>query len=114
MSLRLTVIRRARSGPTVRKMTTSVYVFELHTSALGHNKYTYQISVDNSEGFARNSQNSPPLDHNLHTSRLDRLRRAMLERPARARATDLGPETLHVPSMGPKLHKSRLARVLGG
>ena len=114
MSLRLTVIRRARSGPTVRKMTTSVYVFELHTSALGYNKYTCQLSVDNSNGFAHNHRFPSPPDHNLHTSRLDRLRRAMLERPPRARTTDLGPETLQVPNMGPNEHKSTLTQVQGG
>ena len=55
----------------------------------------------------------PPAVHNWHTSRKNRLRGAMLERPPRACATDLGPETLHVPTMGPNEHKSRLAQVLG-
>ena len=109
MTLRLSVVRIARSGRTVRQMTTSVYVFELHTSALGHKASINSIPVQKLGGSGEISQKCPPLDHNLHTSHLDRLRRAMLERPARARATDLGPETLHVPSMGPNEHKSTLA-----
>ena len=72
-----------------------------------------QFRVKSDEISARNPL-FRPVGVYLHTSRFTGARRAMLERPPRARATDLGPETLHVPSMGPKLHKSRLARVLGG
>ena len=40
-------------------------------------------------------------------------RRAMFGRSPRANTTDLGPETLHVPSVGPKLPRTAFIPVVG-
>ena len=66
---RLSVVRRARSGRTVRQMTTSVHVLELHTSALGHKAYVNSIPVQKVGGSGEISQKITPLDHSLNTSR---------------------------------------------
>ena len=54
------VIRRARSGRTVRQMTTSVHVLELHTSAQGHRAYVHSIPVQNVGGSGEISHEFPP------------------------------------------------------
>ena len=54
------VIRRARSGRTVRQMTTSVHVLELHTSAQGHKAYVHSIPVQNVGGSGEISHEFPP------------------------------------------------------
>ena len=97
------VIRRARSGRTVRQMTTSVQVLELHTSAQGHKAYVHSIPVQNVGGSGEISHEFPPiLAHKKNTSRFTGARRAIFGRSARARATDSGYETLHVPTTGSK------------
>ena len=50
---------------------------------------------------------------NLHTSRFTGARRAMFGRSARARATDSGSETLHVPTIGSKQPRTALVLCRG-
>ena len=113
MTLRPSVVRRARSGRTVRQMTTSVHVPELHTNALGDKAEVKSIPVQTVGGSGEISQNSTLLDLNLHTSRFTGARRAMFGRSARARATSSGSETLHVPTMGSKQPRTALVLCTG-
>ena len=60
MTLRLSVVRIARSGRTVRQMTASAYVLELHTSALGHKASINSIPVKKLGGSGEISPDSRP------------------------------------------------------
>ena len=72
-------------------------------------KLTYiQLRCKTSEVVARYRMSSTLLDLNLQTSRFTGARRAMFGRSARARATDSGSETLHVPTMGSKQPRTAL------
>ena len=82
-------------------------------------KLTYmQFRCKMSEVVARYRMNSPLQvqvlsKFNLHTSRFTGARRAMFGRSARARATDSGSETLHVPTMGSKQPRTALVLCRG-
>ena len=74
-------------------------------------KLTYmQFRCKMSEVVARYRMNSPLVVHQKNTSRFTGARRAMFGRSARARATDSGSESLHVPTMVSK--QSRTALIL--
>ena len=60
MTLRPSQVRRARSGRTVRQMTTSVHVLELHASAQGPKAYVHSIPVQNVGGSGEISHEFPP------------------------------------------------------
>ena len=99
----------------MRQMTTSVHVLELNTSAQGHTAYLYSIPVQNVGGSGEISHEFPPptspqfIAHVPFTS----ARRAMFGRSARARATDSGSETLHVPTIGSKQPRTALVLCRG-
>ena len=97
----------------MRQMTTSVHVLELYT-VYRVIKLTYiQFRCKTSEVVARYRMNSPLLDHKKNTSRFTGARQAMFGRSARARATDSGSETLHVPIMGSKQPRTALVLCTG-